>query len=56
MCSQVNPQHPILDKISEGYPEIGHMYGYAGISSIKLGYAEISQSNQIESFIFEHNL
>ena len=37
--SQVNPQYPISHKISEGYPGIGHMSGYPGISFTKLGYA-----------------
>ena len=39
LFSQVKPQYPILHKISEGYPGIGHRSGYPGISLIKLGYA-----------------
>ena len=37
--SQVDPQYPTSHKILEGYPGIGHMSGYSGISFTKLGYA-----------------
>ena len=36
---QVNPPYPISHKTLEGYPGIGHMLGYPGISFTKLGYA-----------------